>query len=102
MKKALKYFSYLCGEDENSIVKQAFLVSKQLDMENRKSYISELKTHLRETGCYDLDTLGFVRQSTIARTIKNLENSYIFWQSEINSEKLDFCRIYKQGFHTSN
>ena len=27
MKKALKYFSYLCEKDENSIVKQAFLIS---------------------------------------------------------------------------
>ena len=72
MKKALKYFSYLCEKDENSIVKQAFLISK-LDMENRKSYISELKTYLRETGCYDSDSLGFVRQSTIAHTVKNLD-----------------------------
>ena len=58
-KKPLKYFSCLCEKDENSIVKQAFLISKQLDMENKKSYISELKTYLRETGCYDSDTLGF-------------------------------------------
>ena len=104
MKKALKYFSYLCEKDENSIVKQAFLISKQLDMENRKSYISELKTYLRVTGCYDSDTLGFMRQNTIIHMIKNLENNYmIYWQNEINSsEKLIFYRMYKQGFRTSN
>ena len=33
VKKALKYFSYLCEKDENSIVKETFLISKQLDME---------------------------------------------------------------------
>ena len=60
--------------------------------------------HLWETGCYDSDTSDFSRQRTIAQTINNLENNYvIFWQSEINSsEKLDFLRIYKQGFHTVN
>ena len=63
MKKALKYLSYLCEKFQNSIVKQAFLISKQLDMENRKSNISELKTYLRETRCYNSDTLGFMRQS---------------------------------------
>ena len=59
---------------------------------------------LWETGCYASDTSGFRRQRTIAQTINNLENNYvIFWQSEINSsEKLDFLRIYKQGFHTVN
>ena len=41
MKKALKYFSYLCEKDENLIVKQAFLISKQLDIENGKSYITQ-------------------------------------------------------------
>ena len=53
MKKGLKYFSYLYDKDDNSIAKQAYLISAQLNMENRKSYISELKTYLRETGCYN-------------------------------------------------
>ena len=84
MKKPLKYFSCLCEKDENSIVKQAFLISKQLDMENKKSYISELKTYLRETGCYDSDTLGFMRTKYNTSYNKNLENNYaIFWQNKI-------------------
>ena len=28
VKKSLKYYSYLCGKDQNTIVKQAFLTSK--------------------------------------------------------------------------
>ena len=72
-------------------------------MENHTS-LSELKTYLRETGCYDSDILDFMRQSTITHTIKNLENNYVnFWQNEINSsEKLDFYRIFTQGFHASS
>ena len=72
-------------------------------MENHTS-LSELKTYLRETGCYDSDILDFMRQSTITHTIKNLENNYVnFWQNEINSsEKLDFYRIYTQGFHAGS
>lgn len=103
MKRALKYFSYLCEKDDNSIVKQAFLISKDLEIENRKSYISELKTYLQEIGCYNSGT-GFMRQDTIAQIIKNLESNYIiYWQNEINSsKKLDFYRMHKQGFHTSN
>ena len=30
VKKSLKYYSYLCGKDQNTIVKQAFLISKIL------------------------------------------------------------------------
>ena len=69
-------------------------------IKNHKS-VTKLKTYLRVTGCYDSDTLGFMRQNTI---IKNLENNYmIYWQNEINSsEKLIFYRMYKQGFRTSN
>ena len=43
VKKTLKYYSYLCAKDENTIAKQAFLIAKELDLENRKSYISEIK-----------------------------------------------------------
>ena len=84
MKKALNYSSYLFEKDENSIVKEAFLISKQLDMENRKSYISELKAHLRETGCYNSGSMDFVRQSTIAHTVKNSENNYVIFLAKRN------------------
>ena len=40
VKKILKYYSYLCAKDENTIAKQAFLIAKELDLENRKSYVS--------------------------------------------------------------
>ena len=49
VKKTLKYYSYLCAKDENTIAKQAFLIAKERDLENRKSYISEIKSYLRET-----------------------------------------------------
>ena len=91
MKKPLKYFSCLCEKDENSIVKQAFLISKQLDMKNKKSYISELKTYLRETGCYDSDTSGFMRTkyntSYNKEFRKQLRN---FLAKQSSSEKLVF------------
>ena len=50
VKKSLKYYSYLCGKDQNTIVKQAFLISKDLDLENKKSYISELESFSPRNG----------------------------------------------------
>ena len=55
-KKALKYYSYLCNKDENTIVKQSFIMSKELALEQRKSYIFELKLFRRETACDNADT----------------------------------------------
>ena len=36
VKKTLKYYSYLCAIDENTIAKQAFLIAKELDLEKSK------------------------------------------------------------------
>ena len=97
VKKSLKYYSYLCGKDQNTIVKQAFLISKDLDLENKKSYISELKSFLRGTGCYtNTKNLDSIRTSTIAQIMRKLENNYLnFWEEEINtSMKLGFYRLY--------
>ena len=105
VKKSLKYYSYLCGKDQNTIVKQAFLISKDLDLENKKSYISELESFLRGTGCYtNTENLDSIRTSTIAQIMRKLENNYLnFWEEEINtSMKLDFYRLYKTGFCTSS
>ena len=105
VKKSLKYYSYLCGKDQNTIVKQAFLISKDLDLENKKSYISDLKSFPRGTGCYtNTENLDSIRTSTIAQIMRKLENNYLnFWQEEINtSMKLDFYRLYKTGFCTSS
>ena len=72
VKKSLKYY-YLCGKDQNTIVKQAFLISKDLDLENKKSYISELKSFLRGTGCYtNTENLDSIRTSTIAQIMRKL------------------------------
>ena len=35
VKKTLKYYSYLCAKDENTIAKQAFLIANELDLENQ-------------------------------------------------------------------
>ena len=105
VKKSLKYYSYFCGKDQNTIVKQAFLISKDLDLENKKSYISELKSFLRGTGCYtNTENLDSIRTSTIVQIMRKLENNYLnFWQEEINTSiKLDFYRLYKTGFCTSS
>ena len=106
VKKSLKYYSYFCGKDQNTIVKQAFLISKDLDLENKKSYISELKSFLQGTGCHtNTKNLDIIRTSTIAQIMKKFENNYLnFWQEEVNtSMKLDFYRfLYKTGFCASS
>ena len=87
-KKALKYYSYLCNKDENTIVKQSFIMSKELALEQRKSYIFELKSFLRETACDSADTTDPMRASTIPLLIRNIENKYLqFWKKELATSK---------------
>ena len=59
----------------------SFLISKDLDLENKKSYISELKSFFRGTGCYtNTENLDSIRTNTIAQIMRKLENNYLnFW-----------------------
>ena len=105
VKKKLKYYSYLRAKDENTIAKQAFLIAKELDLENRKSlYISEIKSYLRETESKNYETLESLSNSSIAQVSKNIENNYLkFWQGVITAfKKLDFYRKFKQDFSVSS
>ena len=105
IKKSLKYYSYLCGKNQNTIVKQAFLISKDLDLENNKLYISELKSFLQGTGCYtNTENLDSIRTSTIVQIMRKLENNHLnFREEEINtSMKLIFTVYTKQDFCTSS
>ena len=103
-KKALKYYSYLCDKDECTIVKQAFLISKQLESENQKSFVNELKSFLRETDCQNTLTNDSLRTNSLANMLNKITDSYLkFWQTELNnSPKLDFYRKIKNDFCASN
>ena len=93
VKKSLKYCTYLCDKDDNTTIKQAFLITKDLELEKGKSYIGELKSFLRVTGCKtNTENLDSIRKSTITQIMRKLDNSYLnFCQEEINaSKKLDF------------
>ena len=102
-KKALKYYSYLCNKDENTIVKHSFIMSKELALEKRKSYIFELKSFLRETACDNADTTDPMRASTISLLIRNIENNYLQFRKEelATSIKLDFYCKFNQGICSS-
>ena len=60
-----------------TLVKQAFLIAKELDLENRKSYISEIKSYLRETESKNYETLEPLSNSSIAQVLKSIENNYL-------------------------
>ena len=103
-KKTLKYYSYLCEKDEHTIVKQAFLISKQLETENQKSFVNELKLFLRITECQHTLTSESLRTNTLANLLSKITNNYLkFWQTGLNnSKKLDFYKRIKKGLYASN
>lgn len=104
MKKTLKYYLYLNNKDDNAVVKQAFILSKQLDSEKRKSHFSDLKSFLLCTGCPNINNIDMLTDSTINQILKDIEQKYLqFWKEELTSStKLDFYRNFKLTFSAEN
>ena len=87
----------------NIIVKQSYIMSKELALEKPKSYIFQLtENHFSEkTASDNADTADSMIASTIPLLTRNTENNYLqFWQEELATSKdPDFYRKFSQGFH---
>ena len=81
-----------------------FFISKQLETENQKSFVNELKSFLRITECQHTLTSESLRTNTLANLLSKITDNYLkFWQTELNnSKKLDFYKRIKKGFYASN
>ena len=86
----MKYLVYLNNKDNDSIVKQSFLMSKNLHLINNSRFYSNfinLKEHER-----------------IRRYTSYMKEQYIsFWRYSLeHSSKLEFYKVFKDEYSTSD
>ena len=96
----LKYYIYLNGKENNSIVKQALIISQELGSKSHNSYHSKLLEILKFCNpCLSRqpDKLTNLHISELISSVKNKYRE--FWKHKIeSSSKLDFYRKVKQNF----
>ena len=73
-----------------------FFISKQLETENQKSFVNELKSFLRITECQHTLTSESLRTNTLANLLSKITDKLN------NSKKLNFYKRIKMGFYASN
>ena len=99
----MKYFVYLNNKENDSIVKQSFLMSKHLHVINNSSFYSNFMGMLEKYYSSDLNPENFSNE-TIRQIETNMKNKYLrFWQHNLeHSKKLDFYKVFKNEYSSSN
>ena len=107
-KRILNYISHINTLPDTTIVKQAFLLSKELYNNNKSSLYSNITKIIKtlthnnnEINYNETNKLGLTNyNSKINEYINNAKNKYItFWKHKINnSSKLSFYNTFKQNF----
>ena len=101
--KIMKYFVYLNNKENDSIVKQSFLMSKHLHSTNNSGFYSNFMSMLEKYYLSDLNPENFSNE-TIRQIETNMRNKYIcFWQHNLeHSKKLEFYKVFKNEYSSSS
>ena len=102
--KIMKYFVYLNNKENDSIVKQSFLMSKHLHSINNSGFYSNFMGMLEKYYPSDLNPENFSNE-TIRQIETNMKNKYLvrFWQHNLeHSKKLEFYKVFKNEYSSSN
>ena len=99
----MKYFVYLNNKENDSIVKQSFLMSKHLHSINNSGFYSNFMGMLEKYYSSDLNPENFSNE-TIRQIETNMKNKYLrFWQHNLeHSKKLEFYKVFKNEYSSSN
>ena len=92
IKQILKYNVYLRSKDNNSIVKQAFLISEQIDTNMRKCYRNKLNELLSLFDVRESYGPTLLSEQMVDKLTSSLKTTFIkFWEQKLqNSSKLEF------------
>ena len=99
----MKYFVYLKNKDDDSIVKQSFLMSENLHLVNNSGFYSNFVSMTAQYHSFNLDPESVdndkIRQYTIA-----MKEKYIsFWRHSLkHSKKLEFYQVFKEEYSLSD
>ena len=101
--KIMKYFVYLKHKDNDSMVKQSFLMSKNLHSINNSGFYSHFMNWIEQYHLFKLDPKSLVN-NRIRRYTTNVKEKYIsFWRHSLeHSKKLEFYKDFKDEYFTSN
>ena len=101
--RIMKYLVYLNNKDNDSIVKQSFLMSKNLHLINNSRFYSNfinLKEHYHLPN-FDPESLDNERIRRYTTNMK--EKSISFWRHSLeHSCKLTFYKVFKDEYSTSD
>ena len=97
----MKYFVYLNNKDNDSIVKQSFLISKNLHSMNNSRNYSNFINMFEQYNLTSLETES-LENDKIRRYTTEIREKYLsFWQHSLeNSKKLEFNNTFKGNLHS--
>ena len=97
----MKYFVYLNNKDNDSIVKQPFLISKNLHSMNNSRNYSNFINMFEQYNLTSLETES-LENDKIRRYTTEIREKYLsFWQHSLeNSKKLEFNNTFKGNLHS--
>ena len=97
--KIMKYFVYLNNKDNDSIVKQSFLMSKNL----HSGYFSNFINMFEQYNLTSLDAQSLGNDKIRRYTTEMREKYLSFWRHSLeNSKKLEFYKTFKDEYSTSD
>lgn len=101
--KIMKYFVYLNNKDNDSIVKQSFLMSKNLHFINNSGFYSNFMNLIEQYHLSNLDPES-LDNDRIRRYTTNMKEKYISsWRHSLeHSKKLEFYKVFKDDYVTSD
>ena len=97
----MKYFVYLNNKDNDSIVKQSFLMSKNLHSMNNSGDHSNFINMFEQYNLTSLDTESLDHDKIRRHTTEMREKYLPFWRHSLeNSTKIEFHKTFKDEFST--
>ena len=95
--KIMKYFVYLNNKNNVSIVKQAFLMSKNLHSIINCGFYSNFMNMIEQYHSSNVDLESF-DNNTVRRYSTYMKEKYIyFWRHVEHSKKLEFYKVQKMN-----
>ena len=97
----IKYISHINTLPDFALVKQAFLISKELYIKNQQGFCQNVMKILKYYDpSFELNELETITQHQLSEFINNVKNKYTtLWKHKLqNSSKLSFLASFKTEF----
>ena len=100
-KRLIKYILHINSLSDSTIVKQAFIMSKELHLNKQQGFYSNVMKILKSFDqTSQINNLEMLTRHHITQHVTNMKNKYsLFWKHKLtNSPKLHFLSTFKSEF----